>query len=92
LETQSFSAIIASKEIVPRVLENIYASSFSSRPHTIVVVGDISQQTLASVASNIKVLKFGEVEREGIKIDNLVSKLPGKSFYISPPVMRLTRM
>jgi long-chain acyl-CoA synthetase len=56
------------------------------------VAGDISQQTLASAASNIKVLKFGEIEREGIKVDKLVSKLPGKFFIISPAVTRLTRM
>ncbi|KAF7777471.1 hypothetical protein Agabi119p4_3543 [Agaricus bisporus var. burnettii] len=79
LESQSFSAIIASPEIVPRVLETIYASSFNSRSHTIVIVGDVSQQTLASVASNIKILKFNEVEREGIKVDKLVSKLPEPS-------------
>ncbi|XP_006458425.1 hypothetical protein AGABI2DRAFT_183462 [Agaricus bisporus var. bisporus H97] len=79
LESQSFSAIIASPEIVPRVLETIYASSFNSRPHTIVIAGDVSQQTLASVASNIKILKFNEVEREGIKVDKLVSKLPEPS-------------
>lgn len=34
---------------------------------------------MASVASNIKVLKFAEVEREGVKVEKIISPLSSKS-------------
>jgi long-chain acyl-CoA synthetase len=77
LETQTFSAIICTAEIVPRVLEGVYASGGNSKTQTIVVVGDISPQTSASVASNIRVLKFSEAEREGVKVEKILSQIPG---------------
>lgn len=77
LEAQPFSTIISTAEIVPRVLEGIYASGGNSRPHTIIVVGDISPQTSASVASNIQILKFSEVEREGLRVEKILSQIPG---------------
>ncbi len=77
LETQQFSAIIATADIVPRVLEHIYASGTNSKAHTIVIAGEISPQVSASIASNIQVLKFSEVEREGVKVEKVLSQVPG---------------
>lgn len=66
---------------MPRVLESIYASGTNSKAHTIVVAGEISQQVSASIASNIRVLKFSEVEREGVKVEKVLSQPPGKGLY-----------
>ncbi|KAF9451207.1 hypothetical protein P691DRAFT_808392 [Macrolepiota fuliginosa MF-IS2] len=75
-ETQPFSTIIATAEIVPRVLESIYASGSNSRPYTIITVGEVGAQTSASIASNIRILKFSEVEREGVKVEKILSPIP----------------
>ncbi|KAL9714873.1 hypothetical protein Ac2012v2_001533 [Leucoagaricus gongylophorus] len=76
LEKQTFSAIISAPEIVSRVLEGIYASRGSSEPQTIVVTGDISTDTAAGIASNIKIIKFSEAEREGVRTERIFTPTP----------------
>jgi len=82
LEKQTFSAIISAPEIVSRVLEGIYASRGSSEPQTIVVTGDISTDMAAGIASNIKIIKFSEAEREGIRTERIFTPTPGLSFVL----------
>jgi len=84
LKKHTFSAIILTPEITFRVLEGIYASGGSFRPQTIVVTGDIGTEITASVASNIKIIKFSDVEREGIRAERIFTQAPGSSFVLFP--------
>jgi len=84
LEKQTFSAIISTPEIVSRVLEGIYASGGSSKPQMIIVTGDISTEITASIASNIKIIKFSDAEREGVKAERIFTQTPGSSFVLFP--------
>ncbi|KAF8964661.1 hypothetical protein BDZ97DRAFT_1814951 [Flammula alnicola] len=79
LEAHPPSAIITHAFLLPQLLELIYDSSERQTEHTIVVVGEPSAQTMASVASNVKVLKFAELEREGFKVEKILSPLPKPS-------------
>lgn len=91
LESYPPSAILTHAFLLPQLLEHIYETSEQSVEHTIIVVGEPSAQTMASVASNIKVLKFAEVEREGVKVEKIISPLSNASdvfsisFYESEP-------
>lgn len=73
LESYPPSAILTHAFLLPQLLEHIYETSEQTVEHTIIVVGEPSAQTMASVASNIKVLKFAEVEREGVKVEKIIS-------------------
>jgi len=84
LKKQTFSAIISTPEIVSSVLEGIYASGDSFKPQTIVVTGDIDTEITASIASNIKIIKFSDVEREGIRAERIFTQAPGSSFVLFP--------
>ena len=79
LESYPPSAILTHALLLPQLLEHIYETSEQSVEHTIIVVGEPSAQTMASVASNIKVLKFTEVEREGVKVEKIISPFSSKS-------------
>jgi long-chain acyl-CoA synthetase len=57
-------------------LELIYDSADRDTQHLIILVGDPSTQALASVASNVRVLKFADLEREGFKVEKILSPLP----------------
>lgn len=78
IETHPNDAIITHASLLPQLLELIYDSDVV-RNHTIIVVGEPSKRDLASVASNIKVLEFSEVEREGIKTTKINTTLPNAS-------------
>ncbi|RDB24239.1 Long-chain-fatty-acid--CoA ligase 5 [Hypsizygus marmoreus] len=76
LESHVPSAIITHADLLPQILELIYESDDRSGNHTIIVVGEPSARTMASVASNVKVLNFVDVEREGVKVEKIISPLP----------------
>ncbi|KAF8163006.1 hypothetical protein B0H34DRAFT_650803 [Crassisporium funariophilum] len=90
LESHPPSAIITHGFLLPQLLELIYDSGERTTEHIIVVVGDPSPQAMASVASNVKVLKFAELEREGNKAEKILSAPPKPndvftvSFYETP--------
>jgi hypothetical protein len=76
LESHPPDAIITNAELLPQILELIYDAGDRSGNHTIIVVGEPSVQAMASVASNVNVLKFSEVEREGVRVEKIISPLP----------------
>lgn len=78
-ESHSPTVIIADAELLPRLLELIYEVGERSGNHTVIVVGEPSPQAMASVASTIKVLKFSEVEREGVRVEKSIGPLPSGS-------------
>lgn len=80
LDAHTPNAIITHAFLLPHLLEHIYDSGNQHTQYTIVVVGEPSAQTKASVASNIKVLDFAEVEREGFKSQKILSTLPSACF------------
>ncbi|KAF8892593.1 hypothetical protein BD779DRAFT_1436906 [Infundibulicybe gibba] len=84
LESHNPSAIITQAELLPQILELIYDHG-GETSYTIIVVGEPSSQALASVASRVKVLKFSEVEREGVRVEKIISPLPnpGDVFTVS---------
>jgi long-chain acyl-CoA synthetase len=79
LESHLPTAIITHAELLSEILELIYDAGDRSGNHTIIVVGEPSPQAMASVASTIKVLKFPEVEREGVRVEKSISPLPSAS-------------
>jgi long-chain acyl-CoA synthetase len=46
--------------------------------YTIIVVGEPTKGMMASVASNLKLLRFEEVEREGTKREKVLSPIPSE--------------
>lgn len=78
LEAHPPSAIIIHAFLLPQLLELIYDSSERTTDHIIIVLGEPSAHTMASVASNVKVFKFGDVEREGFKVERILSPVPSQ--------------
>ncbi|KAJ2917592.1 hypothetical protein MD484_g2778, partial [Candolleomyces efflorescens] len=76
LESHRPNAIITHAFMLPQLLELVYENSDRTVQHTIVVVGEPSPQALASVASNITILKFADVEREGVRVEKILSPIP----------------
>ncbi|KAJ2933950.1 hypothetical protein H1R20_g3106, partial [Candolleomyces eurysporus] len=76
LESHRPNAIITHAFMLPKLLELVYDTSDRTVQHTIVVVGEPSPQALASVASNITILKFADVEREGVRVEKILSPIP----------------
>ncbi|TEB37645.1 hypothetical protein FA13DRAFT_1726756 [Coprinellus micaceus] len=76
--------------MLPAILELLYEYTERSVQHTIVVVGAPSAQALASVASNITILKFADVEREGVRLgwadDGCSSKTPVLNMEHAPEI------
>ncbi|KAF9476592.1 hypothetical protein BDN70DRAFT_882203 [Pholiota conissans] len=79
LESHQPSAIITHAFLLPQLLELIYDSDARHIEHTLVVVGEPSVQAMASVASNVKVLKFADLEHEGFKAEKILSPVPRPS-------------
>ncbi|KAF9002020.1 acetyl-CoA synthetase [Cyathus striatus] len=79
LESHPPSAIITHAFLLPQILELIYDSGEQNGQHTIIVVGDPSAEAMASVASKVKVLRFTDVEREGFKVEKIMSPVPNPS-------------
>ncbi|KAJ7738483.1 acetyl-CoA synthetase [Mycena maculata] len=85
LESHPPSAIIIHASMLTQILELIYDAGEANRNHTIVVVGEPSTHAMASVASKVKVLKWADVEREGIRVEKIMSPVPkpGDVFTVS---------
>ena len=80
LEAHQPDAIITHAFLLPQLLELIYeAADARNVEHTIVVVGEPTAAAMASVASNVKVLRFADLEREGTKVEKRLSTLPSES-------------
>lgn len=77
LESHPPAAIITHADLLPQLLELIYDGDRTGS-HTIIVVGDPAPGAMASVASNIKVLNFAEVEMAGVRVEKIISPLPSK--------------
>ncbi|GLB35348.1 putative AMP-binding enzyme [Lyophyllum shimeji] len=84
LESFPPDAIITHANMLPQILELIYDGDKTGN-HTIIVVGETTPRDLASVASNIKVLNFADVEREGNRVAKIISSVPnpGDIFTVS---------
>ncbi|KIM48939.1 hypothetical protein M413DRAFT_438115 [Hebeloma cylindrosporum] len=79
LDSHSPSAIITHAFLLPQLLELIYDSPDRQSQHILILVGEPSTQAMASVASNVTVLKFADLEREGFKVEKILSPLPKPS-------------
>lgn len=79
LESHAPSAIITHAFFLPQLLELIYETDKRTTEQIIIVVGEPTQQALSSVASNVKILRFADLEREGVKVDKILSPLPSPS-------------
>ena len=66
--------------MLSHVLETIYDHGETSKNHVVIVVGDPSPQVMATVASKVTILKWDDVEREGIKNEKVLSPVPSQSF------------
>ena len=73
------SAIICHAFLVPQLLEHLYDEGHRHVEYTIIVVGEPTKGMMASVASNLKLLQFEDVEREGTKRQKLLSPIPSGS-------------
>jgi long-chain acyl-CoA synthetase len=82
LESFPPAAIIAHAELLPHLLELLYEADYTVS-RTIIVVGEPSARALASVASNIKVHNFADVEREGVKTEKILTSAPGNTKHIN---------
>ena len=83
LESHAPSAIITHAFLLPQLLELIYETEDRTTEHIIVVVGEPTPQTMSSVASNIKIFTFANLEREGSKVEKVLSPLPSSSIQTS---------
>ncbi|KAJ7285654.1 acetyl-CoA synthetase [Mycena rebaudengoi] len=79
LESHPPTAIITHASMLTQILELIYDAGEANRNHTIIVVGEPSPQAMASVASKVTVLKWADIEREGIRVEKIISPLPKPS-------------
>jgi len=72
------SAIICHAFLVPLLLEHLYDEGHRHVEYTIIVVGEPTKGMMASVASNLKLLRFENVEREGVKREKVLSPIPSE--------------
>uniref|UniRef100_A0A8H7Y1P5 AMP-dependent synthetase/ligase domain-containing protein n=1 Tax=Psilocybe cubensis TaxID=181762 RepID=A0A8H7Y1P5_PSICU len=90
LDAHTPSAIITHAFLLPQLLELIYEGGERAREYAIILVGEPSPQAMASVASNVKIYNFTEIERQGFKVEKILSPLPKPSdvfsvaFYRTP--------
>jgi long-chain acyl-CoA synthetase len=82
LESYAPSAIITHAFFLPQLLELIYETEEKrTTEYVVVVVGEPTPQAMSSVASNIKILSFANLEREGVKVEKVLSPLPSLSLF-----------
>lgn len=80
LESYAPSAIITHAFFLPQLLELIYETEEKrTTEYIIVAVGEPTPQAMSSVASNVKILSFANLEREGVKVEKVLSPLPSLS-------------
>jgi long-chain acyl-CoA synthetase len=77
LETHPPDVIIADAKLLPSILELIYDSNEHGH-HKIVVLGEPEPAHLAMVASQVKIYRWHDLEREGTKIDKIISQPPSQ--------------
>jgi long-chain acyl-CoA synthetase len=83
LESYAPSAIITHAFFLPQLLELVYDTEEKrTTEHIIVVVGEPTPQAMSSVASNVKILSFANLEREGVKVEKVLSPLPSLFVYL----------
>ncbi|KDQ33577.1 hypothetical protein PLEOSDRAFT_1091549 [Pleurotus ostreatus PC15] len=78
LEAHPLSVIITHAEFVSHILELIYDAD-GQQQYTIIVVGEPTSKTLASVSSKVKVLLWSDVERDGTRADKAFAPQPKPS-------------
>jgi long-chain acyl-CoA synthetase len=84
LESNAPSAIITHAFFLPQLLELIYETEEKrATEYVVVVVGEPTPQAMSSVASNIKILSFANLEREGVKVEKVLSPLPSRSLFLN---------
>jgi long-chain acyl-CoA synthetase len=82
LESYAPSAIITHASFLPQLLESIYETEEKrTTEYIVIVVGEPTPQAMSSVASNIKILSFANLEREGVKVEKVLSPLPSPSLF-----------
>ena len=82
LQSYAPSAIITHAFFLPQLLELIYETEEKrTTEYIVVVVGEPTPQAMSSVASNIKILSFANLEREGVKVEKVLSPLPSLSHF-----------
>ncbi|EAU88139.1 acetyl-CoA synthetase [Coprinopsis cinerea okayama7 len=79
LDSHRPSAIVTHAAMLPGILELIYDSDERQNEYTIVVVDELPREVRAGVASNIKLLPFEDVEREGVRVEKILSPVPKPS-------------
>ncbi|KAF8633752.1 hypothetical protein AX17_004407 [Amanita inopinata Kibby_2008] len=79
LDTYPTSTIIVHAEFLDKVLDVIYKTKGQPSIRNIVVAGEIDPQVTTRVASNIHILQFSEVERDGHRVDKIVTAAPRAS-------------
>ncbi|KAG7092296.1 hypothetical protein E1B28_008658 [Marasmius oreades] len=81
LDSHPPAAIIAHADLLPHLLEMIYEAheKENGKGYTIIVVGEPSARTMASVASKVNVLLWSHVEREGVRVEKTLSPVPKPS-------------
>ena len=82
-ESQRPSAFVTHAFVLPKILELIYEHGDRKTEYLFVVLGEPSAHAMASVASNVKVLQFADVEQNGIKNEKILSPIPSMSRSIS---------
>ncbi|KAH6918885.1 acetyl-CoA synthetase [Coprinopsis sp. MPI-PUGE-AT-0042] len=83
LDSHRPSAIVTHSFMLSSILELIYDSDERDVQYTIILVDEPDNRTLASVASNISVLKFSDIEREGVRVQKILSPIPNPSDVLS---------
>jgi len=78
IEAHPPSAIICHAFLVPLLLEHLYDEGHRHVEYTIIIVGEPTKGMMASVASNLKLLQFENVEREGAKREKVLSPIPSE--------------
>lgn len=81
LESHPPTAIIIHAEFLPHILELIYDAHEHGSHHTVIVVGEPSAQVMATVASQVRVLKWSDIERDGTRIEKNII-IPPSQFLI----------
>jgi long-chain acyl-CoA synthetase len=76
LESHPPSAIITSSEFLSHLIELIYDSAEPGY-HTVIVVGEPDLKAVGNSKGHVKFLRFGDLEREGAKIETVMAPPQG---------------
>ncbi|KAF8634354.1 hypothetical protein AX15_000965 [Amanita polypyramis BW_CC] len=73
------SAIVTNAEFVPHLLDLIYKSDARTNNYTIIVVGEVDYRIATGIVSNLRILRFNDVERDGYRMDKVLVPAPSAS-------------